>query len=389
MIVPETDGCNENLEETYINACLIVYLFHAPTPTMQPPKLDWDIFYRLLEQNKLVGLFAIIGRTYPNLWPQSIKKRLREDRYRQFPYVDWCIQQVKIILTALNQSSIPVIVLKGWSLIPLVYDGDPSQRPTSDIDLLVLPKDVPRVTEVFRKLKYQQGEMEPWPGYFRRYINSAHYLSSQTYPPLDQAFNVDLHWGFPDAPYYDRRINVESFIERAQPLIVAGIQANRLAIEDYLIYASVHMAHHGYQETLSRFYEIAVLILRKNPSITWPNVVNNASIWRVVMPLRRMISRLEKLWPGIIPGDVIADLDRLKASGGEKIIDWCLIHSTRKEAMIIILSCLNTPGLLWRLRFSLETSFPGPTYLNQYFGPAPGNFWPLIYFRRFYRFLHG
>jgi hypothetical protein len=35
--------------------------------------------------------------------------------------------------------------------------------------------------------------------------------------------------------------------------------------------------------------------------------------------------------------------------------------------MIIILSCLNTPGLIWRLRFIPETSFPGPTYLGIFF----------------------
>lgn len=102
-----------------------------------------------------------------------------------------------------------------------------------------------------------------------------------------------------------------------------------------------------------------------------------------------MISDIGNLCPGIIPTYVEEVLAKLKPSWGERFIDWCFTHSTRNEAMIIILSCLNTPGLLWRLRFFLETAFLGPVYLKHYFGPAPGNLWPILCFHRFNRFLHG
>ena len=112
------------------------------------------------------------------------------------------------------------------------------------------------------------------------------------------------------------------------------------------------------------------------------------------------VARLEHLEPEfvcseiaegrlIIPANIHEVIEKLKPSWGERMVDWCLTHSTRKDAIIIILSCLNTPGLIWRLRFILETAFPGPMYLKHYFGPAPGNLWPLLYLRRFNRFLHG
>jgi hypothetical protein len=115
-------------------------------------------------------------------------------------------------------------------------------------------------------------------------------------------------------------------------------------------------------------------------------VLTDASTWRVILPLQRIFTEVGKLWPGIIPSNVNDDLANLRTSWEERMIDWCLTRSTRKEAMIIILSCLNIPGLIWRLRFILEIVFPGPTYLRHYFGPAPGNIWPLLYFRRFYQF---
>lgn len=383
------DQFQEDREGAFIHACLSAYLYHDSTRLPRESNLDWEKFYQLLIQNKLVGLFSILGRTYPDLWPTAIKKRLREDRYRQIPYYDWCQQKVVEILSILHDQGIPVIVLKGWGLVPVVFGGDPSQRPASDIDLLIRPQDIARTIDKLHELHYTDGALEPWHGYFRRFLNSAHYLSSQMYPTSAQFFNIDLHWGFPEAPFYDRRINVEEFFERAQKLSLVGIEVNSLSVEDNLIYTSTHMAHHGYIEILSRYYEIAALILQENRKISWEKIINTASTWRVTIPLKRMITTFNRLWPGIIPLDVIEHLERLRPSPGERFINWCLSHSTRSEAVIIILSCLNTPGLIWKLRFTLETAFPGPTYLNHYFGPAPGNLWPLLYITRFFRFVKG
>jgi hypothetical protein len=389
MAVHSSDRFDADLERSFIHACLRAYLYRDSSLLIPAPNLDWDKFYALLIQDKLVGLFSILGRTFPDLWPRAIKEKLREDRYRQIPYLYWCLYQVETVLTSLHDLSIPVIVLKGWAYVPLVYDGDPSQRPSSDIDLLVKPQDVQKVTDILYNLNYRNGDLEPWPGYFRRYSYSEHFLSTQMYPNSSLSFNIDLHWGFPDSPYYNRRKSVQTLFGRAQPLKVAGSDVYCLATEDNLIYASVHMAHHGYRDSLSRYYEIAALLLKFMPTINWEMIMADASTWRVILPLQRMFTKISNLWPGIIKADVYEDMTKLKPSWGERIIDRCLANSTRKEAMIIILSCLNTPGLIWRLRFTLETAFPGPTYLRHYFGPAPGNFWPLLYFRRFYRFLTG
>jgi hypothetical protein len=97
--------------------------------------------------------------------------------------------------------------------------------------LLVKPKDIQKVTDILHNLNYCNGDLDPWPGYFRRFTYSEHFLSTQTYPNSGQAFNIDLHWGFPDAPYYDRRISVQTFLERAQPLKIAGINVFCLAAE--------------------------------------------------------------------------------------------------------------------------------------------------------------
>jgi hypothetical protein len=379
----------EDKELNYIRNCLRAYLFQQNFTIPPPSNLDWNKFHQLLIQHQLTGLFTILGRSNPNIMPKATRDLLREDRYRQLLYTDWCAQQAGSILTLLRDLNIPVIVLKGWALVQIVYGGDYSQRSSSDIDLLVKPGDLPRVSEALHDLDYRDFAMEPWPGYFSRYINSSHYISAHSYPGSDTTFNIDLHWGFPDAPYYDRRIEVEALFERSQSIRISGIEVNNLATEDDLIYTGVHMAHHGYSETLSRYYDMAALILQAGSALKWENVLTNASTWRVTLPLRRMIAELSRIWPGIIPAWVLQDAQKLKSSWGERFIDWSLTKSNNKEAASILLSCLNTPGFFWRLRFFLETAFPGQSYLRYYFGRAPGNLWPLLYFRRFYQFLKG
>jgi predicted nucleotidyltransferase len=386
---PSVERINEDKEMNFIQDCLRVYLFQEDTITPPACSLDWDRFYQLLIQERLTGLFSILGRSYPDVWPRAVKVQLREERYRQLLYYDWCSRQAEAVLRSLRDLSIPVIVLKGWAVVQIVYGGDYSQRPSSDIDLLVKPCDTGRVTDLLRELEYSDFALEPWPGYFQRYINSSHFVSAHTYRDTNLSFNVDLHWGFPDAPYYDRRIAVEGLFERSQSIRIAGIECSSLATEDLLIYGSVHMAHHGYTETLSRIYEIAALILRAGPRLNWEMVMNSASTWRVTIPLRRMLTEIRSIWPGVIPVGVVEDVRKLKSSWGERLIDWGLSKSTNKEAASILLSVLNTRGLWWRLRFFLETAFPGETYLRHYFGPAPGNLWLLLYFRRFYQFLGG
>jgi hypothetical protein len=147
------------------------------------------------------------------------------------------------------------------------------------------------------------------------------------------------------------------------------------------------MAHHGYREMLSRYYDLAALIRQAGPGLDWEALLQRAAAWRVIIPLRRMLSELDALWPGILPSSGMEHLPGLRPSLGERLVDWRLTRSANHEAANILLSVGNTPGIFWRLRFFLETAFPGSAYLRYYFGQAPGGLWPLLYFRRFARFI--
>lgn len=376
-------------ENTFILDCLTSFLYkNSDLIPLAPQELDWQKVYDILIREKLTGLFSHLTKAQEGLWPEIIFKRLQGEHYRQLLYYEWCNGQVHFLLNMFNERQIRFVVLKGWGLVPIVYDGDSSQRTTSDIDILVAPVDVEKVIRLLHDLEYRDGIIEPWPGYYRRYISSTHYLSIQIDPITGLNLNIDLHWGVPEPPYYDRRIRVDHIIERSEALKIAGAQALRLAIEDEVLYTAAHIAHHGYQESLSRYYEIAALILQKSDSIDWMEVTGNASTWHVVLPLKRMISRLSKLWPEIIPEEVKTNIYQLKAIQKELIVDHYLSMSSHTESMVVLLSILNIVGLIDKCRYFLETVFPNREYLEHYFGPA-GKIWQMLYFRRFARFFSG
>ena len=373
-------------EGKYIRACLRAELMAEGRPAA-PAGLDWDKFTQIVIEQQLSGVLAKMSRTHPEWLPRAVSERLLYRRYRQLLFhADWGARQAGDVLAMLAERHIPVMVLKGWALVALVYGGDYSQRPAVDIDLLVKPEDAGQAIEALQALGYAATEMEPWPGYFQRFLNGSHYTRAEGTGERRQVFNVDLHWGFPDAPYYDRRIAVEALFERSLAIEVAGVAVRSLAIEDMLIYGSVHMAHHGYQDSLSRYYDMAALMRRAGSGLDWQGMLARASAWKVMIPLRRMLAKVEELWPGVVPGEVLRAAEKLRSGWREGWIDWGLRKVRNKEAVSILLAVWNTPGAGWRLRFFLETAFPGEDYLRHYFGPAAGKLWPLLNIRRFMRF---
>ncbi len=380
---------NKDQAMQYLQACLRANLFAGAPPTA-PQGLDWEKFHQLAFDEQLSGVLAKMSRLHPGWLPQAVSERLLYRRYRQLlHHADWGALQAQVVLQALKQGGIPVIVLKGWALVALVYAGDYSQRPAVDIDLLVRPEHAGRAIELLEGLGYTATDLEPWPGYFRRFLTGVHYTSVPDVSEDGQLFNVDLHWGFPDPPYYDRRISVDRLFERAQAIQVAGEAVDSLSTEAMLIYASVHMAHHAYTETLSRYYDMAALIRQAGDELDWKLTLAEASVWRVILPLRRMLAEVERIWPGVVPEGVQQQAGQQRAGWKECLIDWGLLKAGNTMAASILLAVLNTPGLGWRLRFFLETAFPSEAYLRHYFGPAPGKLWPWLYFRRFKRFLGG
>lgn len=373
----------EFVEQSFILGCL-THCLYPDRPLPAPlPGLDWDRVYGLLCWHRLTGLFYHLSKKNRDLWPQDLRERLREDRYRALLRGDQCTKQVQALLAALDQAGIAVLVLKGWALIPTLYGGDHGQRIYGDIDLLVHPHDAARAKDVVLGLGYQ-ADPEPWPGFARRYRISWIYRQQPQAVEFGPAFGIGLHWGLLNTPFYFRRIAVAELFERARPVQVAGCTALRLGAEDDLVYACGHEAlHHGYDGVLFRRYEMAAALLQTGPGLDWDAVVARSRAWRLVLPVQRVLANLQALWPGIVPARAAAETAALRPGHGERLVHGWLVRYRENHTARALLAWLTMPGLGRRWRYLLEHAFPGPEYLHRRYGPPPGRLWPLLYLRHF------
>ena len=286
------------------------------------------------------------------------------------------------MLAALRQADIPVIVLKGWALIPTVYGGDYGQRTYADIDLLVHPRDAASARDIVRGLGYG-AILQLWPGFLQRYRKVQVYQLPRNPGAFARVFAIGLHWDLLNNPYYFHRMPVEQFLQRAQPLPVAGVDVSALSAEDHLVYDCAHLAlHHEYDQALFRYYEMASLLLRAGPTFDWSAVVRRASAWQLVLPVQRLLSHLETLWPGTVPTQALAEISALQSTLAERWVHYWVVDQKRSRTARVMFDWLTMPGLRARMGYLLETAFPSPTYMRQRYGPAPGGLWPLLYLRR-------
>jgi hypothetical protein len=366
-------------EVAYLRKCLRICLFPDESPPVPPLNLDWNKFHALLIQNKLVGLFHELGQARPGLWPADLVEQLQMESSFLKLSGERRENQAREVLQALRQANVATLVLKGWALLPVLYEGEYSQRPTADIDILVRPGEADLGDHALKQLGYRDVDVEPWPGYFRRYMNSRHYQPPGTAAHSDQEFQVDIHWGLPDQPYYDPRTAIEPFFDRAQPVRIADVETCGLSMEDALLYACSHIMHHGGEMSIFKYYEVAAIILRAVQTLNWEAIISRAAALRVVIPLQRILSTVENLWPGVMAPGIVETLGQQKPSSFECWVDWWLVRIENKELTVGILAWFTTPGVFRRIGYILETLIPGPDYLKKYYGPAPWGLWPLLY----------
>jgi hypothetical protein len=364
----------------------LAYRLFPERPFPDPPAdLDWERLDALLRRHRLTAHFYVLGKSKRQSWPSSFRERLRLDYYGLLLYDDWFVSRIKLVLSALTAANIPVIVMKGWALIQTIYGGDHGQRIYEDIDILVHPKDVDAAEVILKKLGWQ-AEEEQRPGFARRYYNAQAYYFDQ--PGIwGRVCSIGFHWGLLHHPTYNpKQIDVGELFQRAHPLEIAEVPLLEMSVEDHLVYNCAHIVlqHHS-EESLLRYYEIAVVIRDANSSLDWQKVQENAKCWKMVLPLIKVVKKVEEFWPGTVPFSAVNSIGNIKPALSEQFIHIWYERTNYNPSFEHLLTWLTMSGMRRRLSYIWEEIFPNPAYMIKNFGPAPGNLWPLLYVRRFIR----
>jgi Uncharacterised nucleotidyltransferase len=177
-------------------------------------------------------------------------------------------------LTALGIEGMPY---KGLAVAEVLY-GDVASRPSGDIDLLIRPRDLPRIREAVGDLGYTP-HLALSETHERAYLKSGYEYSfdGAAGPNL-----LELQWAI-QPRFYAVDFDMDGLFRRAVTLTVAGHPMKTPSAEDLFLVLSVHAAKHVWAR-LVWLCDIARLI--QLPNLNWEWIGSQARELGVVRILQ-------------------------------------------------------------------------------------------------------
>lgn len=280
------------------------------------------------------------------------------------------------IVREFTAAAVPLIVLKGACLGPLVY-RDIALREMNDLDVLVPRECLQAAVDVLLALGYQPQR----PFSLAVDVRVRHHV--ETF--VKGAISIDLHWNvaLPGQPY---SIDPAELWARAVPQKVNSVSTLRLGLEDLLLHLCVHTSyHHQFACGLRPSCDIAAVVERYHDAIDWDAFCERSLRWRWSKGVYVALALARRLAGAAIPSEV---LSRLQADDSGAAVEWAnrLIWITPAERQAF------TPRLAafgahapWShtIRRAVTCLLPPPSELAWMYAVEPGTLWlPVHYLRR-------
>ena len=281
-------------------------------PTVDPesirqhlrPNLDWQAIVDRVEQYGFTPLFYanIIRCSDGAHVPELILKQLRErSRYHALLNMNRYLK-LQSILQALQQAAIPVIVLKGAALAPLIYQ-DISHRPMRDVDLLVRKEDLDSADQVLQAFHYVPNETYHSQAWYRAHL---HHLAP--YIAQDGSLALELHHDI-IPPHTLVYIPIDDLWKRSRCTQITSMQTRIFAPEDLLLHLCLHLAYTDrFLGKLRDLGDIAKIIRRYQEEISWSKLVEHAQTYGVEPYIYYSFWLAHRMIGAEIPGKVLRDL---------------------------------------------------------------------------------
>lgn len=190
---------------------------------------------------------------------------------------------------ALAAVDVVPVVLKGYGLASRLFPDQPFARPASDVDVLVLPEEVPAAERALAQLGLGLSSI---PGVEEIFEEHHHR------PWSGPAGLVELHFrlfsGFGGGVFDDRQIRA-----RTTPGKLEGREVRWLSPEDEFLYLATHVANHAFLRIswlvdLARYLDFA-------PLLDWAVMRERALATGFAVPVTAALDSLERLLEVPIP----------------------------------------------------------------------------------------
>jgi hypothetical protein len=230
---------------------------------------DWDKLIRLSLRHKVMPLlFRRLNTLCPQAAPPHVLERLRELFYQNAARNHFLLDELRHLAVSFAAEEIPLIAYKGPLLAQEAY-GDVALRQFNDLDVMVHPKDMQRVSHILR----QRGYAPQWN--LTRAQETAYLRGDceRLFALKDGQVFLDVHWAVV-RNYFALKLDYESFWRRAKFVSLAETPISSFAPEDLLIILSVH-ASKDLWTRLIWICDIAAII-SDGAEPDWQRVLNEA-----------------------------------------------------------------------------------------------------------------
>ena len=278
-------------------------------------------------------------------------------------------QQFKKLFTALDESKIPFVVLKGWALSHSVYPR-PHQRPKTDIDILIPENYKSDVIAIFEQLNYSNPR-----GWEPKAIIDQFTMCK----PIAKGVNasVDVHLKISDDKLVHQALSWEYIYSNAHTnkSLSAKIPSKSLLI----IHASVHLLHHyshGDFVKLIWLYDIHLIIMKCSESDI-SQLIEMLRNTNLAQPTKRVIQDVLAIIPN--PKTQLL-LEQIEGIAGSPQFDYLLDEPSLARSYIRKVN--QTEGFRLKLAVLREIFFPPKEEIFRKYGKVSTITLPYYYVLR-------
>ena len=277
------------------------------------------------------------------LLPQECLEELRRGYFSTLAQNKYYFRE---LVRCLKTMDVPVILLKGAALLPVVYN-DLGARSIGDFDILIRRRDLGKVMGHLGDLGYKSHAV---PGRYAR--NITFIRRGETGLPLE------VHWHIENALFPNfEMFGMERMWQAALPVEIEGYKGLIFAPHHQLLHLTVHALRHAY-DRLILLYDIHQVINHYGERLDWEKLVSEASECRLSRPLFYGLYLTKLLMNTDVPQHVLNRLRPLSLGLEERAFVYLINRGIRRPGLQYLVYFPMNRGVIKKMRFLWWAFFP-------------------------------
>lgn len=320
-------------------------------------QVDWAALVQEAADAGISSLLYQAVQTLPEACAPPAARQTLHARYLQVGLLNaYLLPQFAAVVQALSSAGVEPVVLKGAALAAVVYDNV-ALRPMSDLDLLIPFPDLPAAQSCLAALNFAPPAPPPFANESGLFWNQQ--LWQRT---VWQPVSVELHWALLDLPYYARRWPATELRQRSRSILLEGMTARALAVEDQLLHLCAHNFYHHLGQLARVGPDIGYFLRQCQPD--WDLLLAQAARCHLGLAVKQTLLAAFDQWRVPVDPAVRIAVEKLPAHPYEIWFQRCQRHELLKVAR----TALTLPGGKLRLRYIWKQVFPERAYLLWRYG---------------------